>query len=45
MNEPSPPFEQLLAHDRRTERRMAWGEMIALALIVALVLWRLHVAS
>jgi hypothetical protein len=34
-------FERLLAADRRVERRLFWGELIALACVAASVLWTL----
>lgn len=34
--------EHLLAKDRRTERRLVWGELAVIALVLALVFWRLQ---
>lgn len=38
-------FEQQLAADRRTERRLAWRELIALGVVLAIVLARLQFAA
>jgi hypothetical protein len=34
-------FEELLAADKRAERRLFWGEIAALIATIALMLWRL----
>lgn len=31
-------FRQMLAADRRNERRLAWGELAVLAVVIAIVL-------
>ena len=38
---PTPDFEQMLAADRRSEWRLFWVEMVALACMAAAALWTL----
>ncbi len=38
-------FERLLAADRKVERRLFWRELVLLAAMAALVVWRLHAGA
>ena len=42
MSKPETEFDLLLAADRRAERRLAWGELVAIILTLAVVFWRLR---
>jgi hypothetical protein len=46
MSAAKPPlpteFRRLLAADRKVERKLFWGELANLILIVILILWRLQ---
>ena len=45
MLEGQASFEMMLAADRRTERRLAWLEVVALALAAVVLLACLYVAG
>lgn len=42
LDDSADAFAQQLAADRRTERRLAWRELIALGVVLAIVLARLQ---
>lgn len=42
MNGAPDDFQRLLAKDRANERRLLWSELVVLAVVIALVAWRLH---
>jgi hypothetical protein len=45
VNSAPDDFERLLAADRKVERRLFWRELVVLAAMIAIVVWRLRVGT